>query len=582
MNKAVYTEILRTFGRKRGQWFGVVCEVARTLLLRVYVVVIMAQVAASLAGGDFDQAKQGVLYFLLAYLAGLFIGAVGDLVSIRSENLEYNRLLVLYHHKLTSKDMSFYRDNQTGYLASVFRQYLDGILLLVRLLRGDIIRTIISLIIPAIVLAFVSPVIGVVAVGIIIVQLIYVFWSSAKANKHRTKAHEVYRKITAEVSDHITNIVAFKSGGKEKAAHQRMVDLAQEEIEAFWLRRKTTTLLDLPRGVMTALGISLAFYIVVDQATASPQLVGLMVLTLTYMFQITRNVMDLPLLIYQHDDLVTKVYPTLEYNLDLYENIKDAKDPQPLHVTSGEISLQDITFGYSSGNDEQRRITVFENLTMRVKGGEQVGIVGLSGAGKSTLASLLMRFDEILGGTIQIDGQDITKVRQSDLRNAISYVPQEPLLFHLSVKDNIAYFKPDASEKEIIQAAKAAHAHEFITELPDGYKTTVGERGVKLSGGQKQRIAIARAVLKNAPIILFDEATSALDSESEKIIQRALPEIIGKHTAIIIAHRLSTVAGLDRIIVLHKGKVVEEGTHAQLLRKKGRYYSLWQKQIANE
>jgi ATP-binding cassette subfamily B protein len=209
-------------------------------------------------------------------------------------------------------------------------------------------------------------------------------------------------------------------------------------------------------------------------------------------------------------------------------------------------------------------------------------VVGLSGAGKSTLASLLLRFDEIDDGSIQIDGIDIRDVRQADLRQKIAYVPQEPLLFHRSIKENLQYIGNRPTSTKMIRAAKAAHAHEFISKLPRGYETLVGERGVKLSGGQKQRVVIARAILKDAPIMLFDEATSALDSESEKIIQQALPDIIGKRTAIVIAHRLSTVAGLDRIIVLHDGKIIEEGTHGQLLKLKGRYYSLWQKQTTQD
>jgi ATP-binding cassette subfamily B protein len=204
--------------------------------------------------------------------------------------------------------------------------------------------------------------------------------------------------------------------------------------------------------------------------------------------------------------------------------------------------------------------------------------VGLSGAGKSTLASLLMRFDDVDSGSIKIDGVDIRDVAQDDLRRNIAFVPQEPLLFHRTIRENIMYFNPSASEEKMIEAAKAAHAYEFISELPKGYDTLVGERGIKLSGGQKQRVVIARSILKNAPIMIFDEATSALDSESEKIIQAALPKIIGKHTAIVIAHRLSTVASLDRIIVMERGKIIEEGTHQQLLAQKGRYYSLWQKQ----
>jgi ATP-binding cassette subfamily B protein len=245
--------------------------------------------------------------------------------------------------------------------------------------------------------------------------------------------------------------------------------------------------------------------------------------------------------------------------------------------TKASIEIQDLCFRYDGDGDY-----IFKDFNLHIKGGEHVGIVGMSGAGKSTLASLLMRFDDISSGSITVDGVDIRSVTQSSLRQHIAYVPQEPVLFHRTVCENIAYHNPNASQEDIILAAKAAHAHEFITKLPSGYDTVVGERGVKLSGGQKQRVVIARAVLKNAAIILFDEATSALDSESEAIIQQALPNIIGKHTAIIIAHRLSTVARLDRIIVMHNGTIEQQGTHKQLLASKGRYYKLWLRQTTQQ
>ena len=300
------------------------------------------------------------------------------------------------------------------------------------------------------------------------------------------------------------------------------------------------------------------------------------------MFQIVRSVSELPTLMTQHDDLITKLARTLQYLDNEHEDIKDPIEPKELIIDKGAISINHVSFSYPAREGKNRGISVFHDLNLDVKGGEQVGVVGLSGAGKSTLVSLLMRFDDVTAGSITIDGIDLRDMRQTELHQKIAYVPQEPLLFHSTIRENISYFNNGATNKEIINAAKAAHAYEFIQKLPDGFDTVVGERGVKLSGGQKQRVVIARAILKNAPLMILDEATSALDTESEKIIQRALPEIIGTHTAVVIAHRLSTVASLDRILVMHDGKIVEDGTHDELLEREGRYFSLWQKQIVNE
>lgn len=582
MNKEVYRHVLNTYGRNPGQWFGLLAEIVRTLISRVYVTILMAQVAANIASGDADSAKRHIIYFLIAYVAGAIIGAIGELVAVRTENDVYGRLMMVYYLKLTGKDMSFYRDSQTGYLTSTFRQYLDGAILFVRFLRGEVTRVTISLIVPALVLLVVDWKIGIVACLIVITQVLYVVWSSSKANEYRQMSHEIYRKVTSEVSDEITNIVAFKSAGKEKEAHSRFAHLISKEVKTFWLRRRTTTLLDLPRNLITAIGVTTAFYFVVLGNFDKSKSVGLIVLTLTYMFQIIRNVSELPTLITQHDDFVTKIYPTLKYLNNENEEIKDPSQPKSLNVSKGTIDIGGVTFSYPSNSGKGQRIKVFNGLSLRVSAGEQVGIVGLSGAGKTTLANLLMRFDDIEGGSIKIDGVDIRNVAQAELRQKIAYVPQEPLLFHRTIRENIAYFDSEATDRNIKNAAEAAHAQEFIEKLPEGYNTIVGERGIKLSGGQKQRVVIARAILKGAPIMIFDEATSALDSESEKIIQHAMPEIIGKQTAIVIAHRLSTVAGLDRIVVMHEGKITEEGNHEELLNIKGKYYSLWQKQISNK
>lgn len=579
MNKEVYKFILRTYGRNVWQWVGFFAEVFRIIVMRVYVAIAIAQVTASVASGNFDAAKRYTLYFFVAYLVAAFVGTLGEILSTNTESKQYAKLALVFYQKLVGKDISFYRDNQTGYLASMYRQHLDAAMLLLRFFRGEALGAFISLVVPPVVLFFTSPQIGLIAALVVLIQFIYVMWSSSKVNVYRHLSHEIYRKVTGEVSDVVTNIVAFKSGGIEDKARSQMSDLIEEESASFSLRRKTATLFDLPRNIITATGITAAVYLIVTSASgANPQSLGLIVLTLTYMFQIIRSVDVLPSLVATHDDLVTKAFPTLRYISNEYEDIINSENPSRLAIKKGEIFIDRIKFGYPAHSNKKRKISVFKNLTIKINGGERIGIVGLSGAGKSTLASLMLRFDEVDGGSIKIDGIDIRNVKQSELRQNIAYVPQEPLLFHRSIKENIAYYNSNVKKEDIISAAKAAHAHEFIEKLPDGYDTIVGERGVKLSGGQKQRVVIARAILKKAPIMIFDEATSALDSESEQIIQRALPEIIGKQTAIVVAHRLSTVAGLDRIIVMHEGEIIESGTHDELLELNGRYASLWQKQ----
>ncbi|MDX3895439.1 ABC transporter ATP-binding protein [Pusillimonas sp.] len=257
--------------------------------------------------------------------------------------------------------------------------------------------------------------------------------------------------------------------------------------------------------------------------------------------------------------------------------VQDAPDAPALRVTRGEVEFDRISFNY---NGERQ---VFDGLTLKVRPGEKIGLVGRSGAGKSTLITLLLRFYDLDSGQIRIDGQDISKVTQDSLRSAIGMVTQDTSLLHRSIRDNIAYGRPDASDAEIHAAAVHAQADDFIRQLSDpqgrsGYDTLVGERGVKLSGGQRQRIAIARVMLKNAPILLLDEATSALDSEVEVAIQESLDEMMEGKTVIAIAHRLSTIAAMDRLIVLDQGRVIEEGRHADLLKLNGVYARLWSHQ----
>lgn len=254
------------------------------------------------------------------------------------------------------------------------------------------------------------------------------------------------------------------------------------------------------------------------------------------------------------------------------EDVKDRPDALFLEVGKGRVEFSGVTYGYK---DSQ---TLFEDFNLNIKPGEKVGLVGHSGSGKSTLVRLLSRYYDIQNGQILIDGQDIRNVTQYSLRRNIALIPQEATLFNRSIFDNIRYGNVHAGSKDVYAAAKKAYIHDFIERLPNKYDSKVGERGIMLSGGERQRIAIARAILKNAPILILDEATSALDSESEYYIQQALKELMKNKTVIAIAHRLSTLKEMDRIIVMDNGRIVEEGTHKQLLRKKGAYYNFYNMQ----
>lgn len=265
--------------------------------------------------------------------------------------------------------------------------------------------------------------------------------------------------------------------------------------------------------------------------------------------------------------------------VDIFEKpvaVKDPQNPEKCKISKGEIEIKNISFLY--GDDGENETAVFKRLSLRIESGERVGLVGPSGAGKTTITKLLLRFADVQEGKILIDGQDISRITQSDLRSKIAYVPQDPILFHRTLRENISYSSPGSSEEEIIDAAKRSHAHEFIKSFSSGYDTYVGERGIRLSGGERQRVAIARAMLKGAPILILDEATSSLDSISEQHIQEAFDELMKGRTTLVIAHRLSTIQKMDRIIVFDKGAVVEDGSHKELIEKKGLYFRLWQQQ----
>lgn len=404
------------------------------------------------------------------------------------------------------------------------------------------------------------------------VYLVIALISAKKIRHYNTAEAEASSKQTGSLADSITNIMTVKSFGHEAYETRQFkkatkhTAAANDNLMKATLRRDTYfSMVGSSFSITTVTMVIIAvMFLGADISTAF--------LMLTYSLAIASSLWGFS----------SQALRTYNRALgDAHEMISILK--QPATITDPEsparkprgsaITFTDISFTH----DDARKI-LFKNFNLSIAEGEKVGLIGRSGSGKTTLTKLLLRFADVDAGKISIGNQPITNLTQQLLRETIAYVPQEPLLFHRSIKENIAYGNPGASMTAIRQAAKQASALEFIEELPNGFDTLVGERGVKLSGGQRQRIAIARAILKDAPILVLDEATSALDSESEKAIQKALKKLMKDRTTVVVAHRLSTIASLDRIVVLDKGKIIEEGTHTKLLEQKGAYAKLWQHQ----
>jgi ATP-binding cassette subfamily B protein len=377
---------------------------------------------------------------------------------------------------------------------------------------------------------------------------------------------------TGQLADAITNVMAIKSFSASKPEAKRFAETSEKARMATMGVMKATLRREIAFGsvgtTIDAISVTLAVASIVlwkaDIATV---------------FLILNYTTDILVRLWEFSTQALRSYNraigdsrSMIDILAIDPAIKDPAKPQKSRISKGAIEFKNMQFAHA-GSDQNDPL--FNDLNLKIKASEKIGLVGRSGSGKTTLTRLLLRFSDVTGGEILIDGQNIADITQEDLRKSIAYVPQEPLLFHRSIRENIAYGKPGATEKEILEAARKAHALEFIEKLQDGLETLVGERGVKLSGGQRQRIAIARALLKDAPILVLDEATSALDSESEKLIQAALWELMKNRTAIVIAHRLSTIQKMDRILVLEDGAVVEQGSHAELVKHQGVYAQLW-------
>lgn len=378
--------------------------------------------------------------------------------------------------------------------------------------------------------------------------------------------------MTGYFSDVITNMSAVKAFAKEKNESDKfeklVVDWKKANLKEMGSVLKITSVISV---MMTVMNVT-AFIVAIFATEYQIANVGSIYLVMNYTLRVVGEIWSVGSATRSYIRIIGDSGPMIAILDDKIE-IPDPTNPINFLVNRGEIIFDDISFTHKNNAKP-----LFKNFTLRIKPGERVGLVGTSGSGKTSLTKLLLRFNNVDKGQILIDKQNIAMVTQQSLRESIAYVPQEALLFHRSIRENIAYGNPTASEQEILYAAKQANALDFIETLPGGMDTTVGERGVKLSGGQRQRIVIARAILKNAPILVLDEATSALDSENESLIQDALWELMKNRTSIVIAHRLSTIAKLDRIIVIQDGKIIEEGSHNDLLAINGTYSRLWQHQ----
>jgi len=518
---------------------------------------------------------QYVPHFIIAAIAGILANRYGFVCLLRHQAATMSYLQEKSLSVLLKRSVGFHNNNIGGKLVSDAIDYPSGYAQLSNAVFINLIPFTVILLAGTTLIFLESWKLGLIIAVMAIVAVCWGVIESLRRSHLRAKRLKATKAVTAHLADAILNVQTIKTfahENEELAQHRKL----NHTLRKFRLSDWALAARQGNNRIAVLLAMQLAF--VVGAASIikdDPALLGIGIFAFSFTITLTNKLFEINAMIRQIEDGMLAGSPMAEIMLQDVE-IKDTRGAKPLKVKDGKLELKNVAFNYEDNEDSQ---DVFAGLSLEIKPGEKIGLVGPSGGGKSTLTRLLLRFEDIHGGEILIDGQNIACITQDSLRRTISYVPQEPLLFHRTIRENIAYGNDTATEKDVRRAAKLAHADDFIAALPQGYDTVVGERGVKLSGGQRQRVAIARAILKNAHFIVLDEATSALDSESEVLIQEALWELMKDRTALVIAHRLSTIQRMDRIVVLDGGAIVEQGTHAELLRKEGGLYAkLWKHQ----
>ena len=484
--------------------------------------------------------------------------------------LQANIRLTMFEY-VENHSHQFFSNDFSGSIANKISDIANGSWDILNFLCRQLIPTTVIIISSVIIMASVSLKFSLIFLLFFISHMIISIFMSRECDLLSHIHSETKSTLQGKIVDSLSNIINVRLFARNRyevdylKRYQNIEIVAQKRL--LWSFFKVRLVLEMPSMAMI---IFIVYYLIKgwqEGVVSAGDFAFILILSFNIMMSVWQLGLELPNFF--------KEIGTAKQALDLIRaqhDITDVKGARDLKVKEGRIIFDHVHFHYTTTQD------LFKNKNIVIEPGEKIGLVGYSGSGKSTFVNLILRYFDVQSGKILIDGQNIAEVTQDSLRSAIAMIPQDVSLFHRSLMDNIRFGNLLASDEEVIIASQKAHCHEFIKQLPEGYQNLVGERGVKLSGGQRQRIAIARAILKNAPIIILDEATSALDSMTEKLIQESLLQLMQGRTTIVIAHRLSTLLGMDRILVFHEGAIIEEGSHQGLLKQNGHYAKLWHMQ----